>query len=90
MSAGSEPKIWIGERVLVRPDPQVAERALVAVVDAGEGDHLRADEPGTEAAALPAERLHADAGHRGENDARGHLDGADPPGNGDRAAWAKG
>ena len=68
-----------GERMLVSRDPQVAERPLVAVVKAGAADHLRTDEPRAEPAALPAERLHADAGHRGEHDARRHLDRPDPP-----------
>ena len=52
------------QRVLVGADPQVAERPLVAVLDPGHGDHLRADEPGAVAAALAAKCLHADACHR--------------------------
>ena len=52
------------ERMLVGGDPQVAERALVLVREPGAADHLRADEPGAEAAALAAEGLHADPGHR--------------------------
>jgi hypothetical protein len=68
-----------GEWMLVGCDPQVAERPLVAMVKTGAADHLRADEPGAEPTALPAERLHADAGHRGEHHARGHLDRPDPP-----------
>src|SRR5438874_3519753 len=66
--------------VLVGGDPQVAERLLVPVLDPGAGDHLRAHEPGPVAAALPAERLDPDAGHRREHDPARDLDLADPPG----------
>ena len=62
------------ERVLVGGDAQVAERALVAVLDPGDRDHLRADEPGAEAAALAPEGLHADAGHRRQDEAGRDLD----------------
>ena len=68
------------ERVLVRGDPQIAERALVPVLDPGARDHLRADEPGPEPAPLAAEGLYADARHRREHDSRRHLHLADPPG----------
>ena len=68
------------ERMLVGRDPQVAERPLVPVLDPGAGDHLGADEPGPVAAALAAERLDADAGHRREDDPGRDLDVADPPG----------
>ena len=68
------------ERMLVGGDAQVAERALVAVLDAGAADHLRADEARAEAPSLAPERLHADARHRREHEPRRHLDGADPPG----------
>ncbi len=68
-----------GERVLVGCDAQVAECALIAVVEAGAADHLGADEPGAEPAALAAKRLHADARHRREHEARWHLDVANPP-----------
>ena len=57
-----------GQRMLVRADPQVAERALVAVLEAGAADHLGAHEPGPEPASLAAKGLHADTGHRGEHD----------------------
>ena len=67
------------QRVLVGADAQVAERPLVAVLDPRAGDHLRADEPGAEAASLAPEGLDADPGHRGQNDPRGNLDGADLP-----------
>src|SRR5262249_4126722 len=67
------------ERVLVGCHAQVAERALVPVLDPGTGNHLGADEACTEAASLAAESLHADAGHRGEHDARRHRDVSDPP-----------
>ena len=68
------------ERVLVAGDAEVTECALVPVLDPGAADHLGADESGAEAATLAAERLHADAGHRRENEARRHLDVTDPPG----------
>ena len=67
------------ERVLVGRDAQVAERALVAMLDPRRGDHLRADETGAEAPSLAAKRLDADAGHRREHDPRRHLDAADRP-----------
>ena len=69
-----------GKRMLVAGDPQVPERALVLVVQPGAADHLRADEPGPEAAALAAERLDADAGHRSEHEAGRNLHRPDPPG----------
>ena len=65
------------ERMLVARDPQVAERALVAVREPAGGDHLRADEACAEAPSLPAEGLDGDARHRREHDARGNLDVAD-------------
>ena len=68
------------ERMLVGGDAQVAERALVAVLDPGHRDHLRADEPGAVAAALAAKCLHADAGHRREDEAARDLDVPDEPG----------
>ena len=68
------------ERMLVGGDSQIAERAFVAVVNARAADHLRAHEAGAEAATLPPERLHADARHRREHEARRHLDAANPPG----------
>ena len=67
------------ERMLVAGDPQVAERALVPVLDPGDRDHLRADEPGAVAAALAAERLDADARHRREHDPARDLDPAEVP-----------
>ena len=56
------------ERMLVGGDPQVAERPLVAVLDPGARDHLRADETRAVAPSLAAERLHADARHRREDE----------------------
>ena len=67
------------ERMLVGGDAQVAERPLVPVLDPGAADHLRADEPGAEAASLAAKRLHADACHRRQDEARRDLDVADVP-----------
>ena len=66
--------------MLVCADPQVAEGALVSVLDAGAAHHLRADEPGPETAPLAAERLHAHARHRREDQARRDPNVADPPG----------
>ena len=68
------------ERVLVGGDAQVAERLFVAVLDSRDGDHLRADEPGAVAAALPAECLDAHAGHRSEHEPARDLDAAEGPG----------
>ena len=68
-----------GERPLVFRDTQVAERALVAVVDAGAAHHLGADETGAVTPTLPPERLHAHARHRREHEPRGDLYGADAP-----------
>ncbi len=67
------------ERMLVGADAQVAERPLVPVLDPGHRDHLRADEPGAVAAALAAKCLHADACHRGEDEAAGDFDVAQGP-----------
>ena len=78
-TAGSEPKICTASGRSSRGDPQVAERALVPVLEPGAADHLRADEPGAEAAALAAEGLHADARHRREHEPRRDLDRPDPP-----------
>src|SRR4029078_12165975 len=57
----------------------VGEGPLVPLLDPGRRDHLRADETGSEAAPLPPEGLDADAGHRREDDARGHRAAADRP-----------
>ena len=76
-SGGSEPKICTASGRSSARDAQVAERALVAVVQAVGGDHLRAHQPGAEAAALAAEGLHGDAGHGREHDPARDLDGAD-------------
>ena len=67
------------EGVLVTRDAQVAEGALVAVLDAGRRDHLRADEAGAEPSSLSPKSLDADAGHRRKHDSRRHLDPADRP-----------
>ena len=68
-----------GQRPLVFRDSQIAERALVAVVNAGATHHLGADETGAVAPALPPERLHAHARHRREHEPRRDLHGADAP-----------
>ncbi len=67
------------ERVLVSGDAEIAEGALVAVLDACHGDHLRAHEAGAVAAALAPERLYAHARHRRQHEARRDLDVADAP-----------
>ena len=67
------------KRVLVRGNPQIPERLLVAVLDSGAGDHFGADEAGPESASLPPERLHADAGHRRKDEPGRHVDRADLP-----------
>ena len=69
-----------GSRADARPRRPAGSRACArSGLDPGAGDHLRADEPGAEAASLAAERLDADARHRREHDPRRHLDVADPP-----------
>ena len=73
------------QRALVGRDAQVAERALVAVVQAARGDHLGAHEARAEAPPLPPEGLHRDAGHGRQHDAARHLHGADAPGVGQAA-----
>ena len=65
--------------MLVGGDAEVPESLLVAVLDPGAAHHLGAHEPGSVAASLAAERLHADPRHRRQNEARGYLDGADSP-----------
>ena len=68
------------ERVLVGRHAQVAERALVPMLDARAADHLGAHETCPETASLAPERLHADTSHGGEDEPRRDLDGPDPPG----------
>src|SRR4029078_3122324 len=68
------------ERMLVPPDAQVAERALVLVRETGAADHLRAHQSGAVTASLAAKCLHAPPRHRGQHEARRNLDGADGPG----------
>ncbi len=65
--------------MLVGGDPQIARRPLVAVLDAGHRDHLRADETGPEAATLAPKGLDADAGHRGQNEPARDLDAPERP-----------
>jgi len=67
------------ERVLVGRDAQVAEGPLVAVLDPGCGDHLRADQTGAETASLAPKSLDADPRHRRQHDPGGDLDAADRP-----------
>ena len=69
-----------GQRMLVSADPQVSERALVAVREAGAADHLGAHQTGSETASLAAKGLHADPRHRGEHDPAVNHDRADAPG----------
>ena len=68
------------QRMLGGGDPQVPECPLVAVLETGARDHLRADETGAEAAALTAERLDADARHGRQDEPGRNLDVPDPPG----------
>ena len=68
------------ERVLVRADQQVAERALVPYERPGAAHHLGADESCAEAASLASKGLHADACHRCEDEPGRDLDRPDPPG----------
>ena len=63
----------------VSGDAQVAKGFLVFVREPGAAHHLGADEPGAEAAALSAKRLHADAGHGRQHQPRGDLDRPDSP-----------
>ena len=67
------------QRPLVARDPQVAVRALVAVVEAAGGDHLRAHQAGAEAASLAAEGLRGNARHRRQHDPARDQDVADRP-----------
>ena len=66
--------------MLVPSDPEVAERPLVLVLEAGAADHLRTDEPGSITAALAAESLDAHSGHRGQDEPGRNLDVPNPPG----------
>ena len=68
------------QRMLVGSDPEIAERALVAVLEPGAADHLRAHEPSPVPAPLAAKCLHAHTCHRGKDDACRDLDVADSPG----------
>ena len=68
-----------GERMLVGGDAEIPERLLVAVLDPGAADHLRADEPRAVAASLAPKGLDADTRHGGEHEPRRDLDGADLP-----------
>ena len=65
--------------MLVGRDAQVPERALVAMLDPGAADHLRAHETGAEAASLAPKGLHADARHRREDEPRRDLHRPDRP-----------
>jgi hypothetical protein len=65
--------------VLVGPDAQIPEGALVPVLNPGHRDHFRADEPGAVAPALAPEGLDADPRHRGQNKPSRDLDRAEKP-----------
>ncbi len=66
-------------RVLVGVDPhQLPQGALVAVVQAEAGDHLRHGQPGPVAFRLQAHEPVADPRQRSQQDAVGDLDVADP------------
>jgi hypothetical protein len=77
--SGSEPEDLDRQRPLVARDAQVAQRALVRVVQPARRDHLGAHQACTEAAALPAEGLDGDAGHRRQDDPARDLDRPDRP-----------
>jgi hypothetical protein len=66
--------------MLVRSDPEEAERPLVPVLEAGAADHLGADEASTVSAALAPEGLDAHARHRGEDETGGDPDLPELPG----------
>jgi len=67
------------DRVLLRVDAkQLADRALVAVVEPEARDHLRNREPGTLAASLEAHEPVADPGQGSQQHAIGDRDVADP------------
>ena len=66
--------------MLVAGNPEVPERSLVPVLQARAADHLGADEAGPVAAPLAPKGLDADPGHRGQDQAGGDLNHADPPG----------
>jgi hypothetical protein len=68
------------KRMLVGSDPEIPERALVAVLEPSAADHFRAHESGPVPAPLAAKCLHAHTCHRGKDDARRDLDVADSPG----------
>ena len=67
------------ERMFVRADQQVTERALVAVRQAGAAHHLRADESCAVPASLASECLHADACHGREDESGRNFHPPDPP-----------
>ena len=64
---------------LVGRDAQIAQSALVSVLQTGARDHLGADEPGAKSPSLAPKRLHADACHRRQNQAAGDLHRPDVP-----------
>ena len=69
-----------GRRGMVVSQCKNASEAGVAVLDAGARDHLRTDEARPEAPSLAAERLHADARHRRQDEPGRDLDRPDRPG----------
>ena len=84
ITSGSWPKSWIETGLLVGVDAQqLAQRALVAVVEREARDHLRDREPGAVALGLQAHEPVADPGQRREQHPVGELDAADREGVGE-------
>jgi hypothetical protein len=76
------------DRVLVGVDAhQLAQGALVAVVQTEAGDHLGDGQPRAVALCLQAHEPVADPGQRRQKDAIGDLDSADPKGISQRRLW---
>ena len=68
------------ERALVLGYSEIAQRALIAMVETLAADHLGADETRSVLAALAPKGLDAYAGHRGEHQPRRDLDRSDAKG----------
>ena len=80
IDAGSEPKIWIASGCSSEATRRYPSVLSLRCSIPAQRHHLGADEARAEAAALAAERLHADARHRREDEPRGDLHVADRPG----------
>ena len=71
--------VKLNASVPVGSDPEIAEGPFVAVLDAGHGDHLGADESGSVAPALASVGLDADSRHRGQHKPPGDFDVSEEP-----------